>query len=128
MAHFAKLGKGNIVTKVVVVHNNIATDEAAGIQFLKDLYNEPYSVWAQTSYNTRGGVHKTGGTPFRMNYAGVGYKYDDVRDAFIPPKPFDSWTLNEDTLLWNPPVSFPDDGNRYKWNETIKNWELITKE
>jgi hypothetical protein len=128
MAHFAKIGKGNIVEKVVVVHNNIATTEQAGIQFLKDLYNEPYSVWIQTSYNTRGGVHKTGGTPFRMNYAGVGYKYDDVRDVFIPPKPFDSWTLNENTLLWNPPVSFPDDGNRYKWNETIKNWELITKE
>jgi len=127
MAHFAKLGKGNIVTKVVVVHNNIATDEAAGIQFLKDLYNEPYSVWAQTSYNTRGGVHKTGGTPFRMNYAGVGYKYDDVRDAFIPPKPFDSWTLNEDTLLWNPPVSFPDDGNRYKWNETNQTWDLVSE-
>ena len=79
----------------------------------------------RTSYNTIGGVHQNGGTPFRKNYAGVGYTYDPVRDAFYAPQPFESWTLNEDTCLWQAPVVYPDDGNSYIWNEEIINWELV---
>jgi len=79
----------------------------------------------RTSYNTIGGVHQNGGTPFRKNYAGVGYTYDPVRDAFYAPQPFGSWSLNEDTCLWQAPVVYPDDGNSYIWNEEIINWELV---
>ena len=117
MAHFAKLGVGNVVERVHVVSNDVATTELAGIDFLNKLYNTR-DVFKQTSYNTIGGVHKLGGTPFRKNYAGVGYNYDQIRDAFIPPKPFASWTLNEETCVWDPPVVRPDDGQRYSWNET----------
>ena len=95
MAHFAKLGIGNIVERVEVVSNDIATTEQAGINFLRELYNEPNGVWKQTSYNTKGGEHLKGGTPFRKNYAGIDYTYDETRDVFIPPKPFESWLLNE---------------------------------
>ena len=124
MAHFAKLGKGNIVEKVEVVHNDIATTEQAGVDFLNTLY-KTNDIWKQTSYNTIGGKHLLGGVPFRKNHAGIGFKYDQYKDAFIPPKPFNSWILNEDTCLWNAPVVKPDDGQNYKWNETIKNWELV---
>ena len=124
MAHFAKIRKGNIVEKVVVVHNNVATTEQTGVDFLNNLYKSR-DVWKQTSYNTKGGIHKLGGTPFRKNFANTGYKYDQTRDAFIPPKPFDSWILNEDTCRWEAPVVYPSDGQNYKWNETIKNWELV---
>ena len=123
MAHFAKLGVGNVVEKVHVVSNDVATTEQAGIDFLNKLYNTR-DVFKQTSYNTIGGVHKLGGTPFRKNYAGVGYNYDQTRDAFIPPKPFASWTLNEETCVWDPPVVRPDDGQRYSWNETTQQWDL----
>ena len=99
MAHFAKLGKGNIVLTVHVVNNDIATTEQAGVDFLNNLH-KTRDVWKQTSYNSFGGVHKLGGTPFRKNYAGIGFKYDQVRDAFIPPKPFNSWILNETTQTW----------------------------
>ena len=99
MAHFAKLGKGNIVLTVHVVNNDIATTEQAGVDFLNNLH-KTRDVWKQTSYNTFGGVHKLGGTPFRKNYAGIGFKYDQTRDAFIPPKPFNSWILNETTQTW----------------------------
>ena len=124
MAHFAKLGTGNIVLAVHVVSNNVATTEQAGVDFLNNLYGSN-DVWKQTSYNTRGGVHKTGGTPFRKNYAGIGYTYDQTRDAFIPPKPYNSWILNEQTCNWEAPISYPTDGQRYIWNEEIQNWELI---
>jgi len=124
MAHFAKIGKGNIVEKVVVVHNNVATTEQSGVDFLNNLYKSR-DVWKQTSYNTKGGIHKLGGTPFRKNFANTGYKYDQTRDAFIPPKPYQSWILNETTCLWNAPVVKPDDGQDYIWNETIQNWELV---
>jgi len=124
MAHFAKIRKGNIVEKVVVVHNNVATTEQTGVDFLNNLYKSR-DVWKQTSYNTKGGIHKLGGTPFRKNFANTGYKYDQTRDAFIPPKPFNSWILNEDTCLWEAPIVKPDDGQDYNWNETIQNWELI---
>jgi hypothetical protein len=115
MAHFAKLGKGNIVERVEVVSNDIATTEQAGIDFLNDLYRDRNVVWKQTSYNNN----------FRKNYAGIGFQYDQSRDAFIPPKPFNSWILNETTCQWEAPVAYPNDGQEYKWNETIKNWELI---
>ena len=124
MAHFAKLGKGNIVEKVVVVHNNVFTTEQAGVDFLNNLYKSR-DVWKQTSYNTKGGIHKLGGTPFRKNFANIGYKYDQTRDAFIPPKLFDSWTLNENTCLWEAPVAYPSDGQYYKWNEQNQTWDLI---
>jgi hypothetical protein len=123
MAHFAKLGPGNIILTVEPVSNDIATTEQAGIDFLNNLYNTR-DVWKQTSYNTVGGVHLNGGTPLRKNYAGIGYSYDQTRDAFIPEKPFHSWTLNETTCLWDSPVVYPTDGKRYLWNEETKQWDL----
>jgi hypothetical protein len=124
MAHFAKLGTGNIIEKVEVVSNDIATTEQAGVEFLQNLYKDR-TAWKQTSFNTRGGVHKLGGTPFRKNFAGIGFKYDQTRDAFIPPKPYNSWTLNETTCQWEAPVAYPTDGQRYNWNEQNQTWDLI---
>jgi hypothetical protein len=124
MAHFAKLGIGNIVEKVEVVSNDIATTEQVGVDFLQNLYKDR-AVWKQTSYNTKGGVHLTGGTPFRKNYAMIGGKYDQTRDAFIPKKPFNSWVLNETTCLWESPVAHPNDGQQYNWNEQNQTWDLI---
>ena len=130
MASFVKLGAGNKVLTVVVVSNDIATTEQAGIDFLNNLYGTN-DIWKQTSYNTIGGKHRLGGTPFRKNFAGIGYKYDQTRDAFIPPKPFSSWILNEETCLWEAPVNQPeltqeqrDNNNYYEWNETKQNWDL----
>ena len=106
MTHFAKIENG-IVTQVIVADaENITNAEG---------------VWVQTSYNTQGGVHVNGGTPLRKNYAGIGYTYDEQRDAFIPPKPYASWTLNEDTCLWEPPVPEPKDHPR-DWDEQTQNW------
>ena len=124
MAHFAKLNSENIVEQILVVSNEVATNEQAGVEFLQNLYNDT-AVWKQTSYNTHGGQHKTGGTPFRKNYAGVGYKYDESRDAFIAPKPYNSWTLNETSCLWEAPTPYPDDGNSYIWDEENLMWNLI---
>jgi len=124
MAHFAKIGVGNIVERVSVVSNDIATTEQAGLEFLQNLHKTS-DMFIQTSYNTRGGVHISGGTPFRKNFANIGYKYDQIRDAFIPPKPFNSWTLNETTCLWEAPVAYPTDGQRYTWNETNQTWDLV---
>tara|TARA_R100000781_G_C3994455_1_gene98099 strand:- start:10 stop:411 length:402 start_codon:yes stop_codon:yes gene_type:complete len=133
MAHFAKLGVGDKVLRVAVVSNDIATTEQAGIDFLNNLY-KTRDVWKQTSYNTSGGGHKLGGTPLRKNYAGVGYTYDQSRDAFIPPKPFKSWILNETTCLWEAPVAQPeltqeqmDNYNYYSWNEETQQWDLINE-
>ena len=123
MAHFAKLGKGNIIEKVEVVHNDIAITEQDGVDFLNNLY-KTRDVWKQTSYNTYNGQHLLGGTPFRKNYATIGGTYDPERDAFIPPRLFESWTLNEDTCNWEPPTPYPDDDKYYDWNETTKQWEL----
>jgi hypothetical protein len=131
MAYFAKLNSENIVITVESVVNEVLKDsngveqESIGIQFLKTLYNEPNAIWKQTSYNTHGGIHINGETPFRKNYAGIGYTYDSQRDAFISPKPFNSWILNEQTCNWDAPVARPDDNNMYKWNEEILNWELM---
>ena len=130
MASFAKLNSENIVITVESVVNEVLKDsngieqEQLGIDFLNQLYNTNDN-WKQTSYNTHGGVHSNGGTPFRKNHAGIGFTYDQDRDAFISPKPFNSWVLNEQTCLWNAPVARPNDGNMYKWNEEILNWELI---
>ena len=112
MIYFAKLGIGSKVLTVEAVHNNIATTEQAGINFLNNLYGTN-DVWKQTF---------TDGT--RKNYAGVGYKYDQTRDAFIPSKPYISWILNETTCLWEAPVIKPDDGQRYSWNEETQQWDL----
>jgi hypothetical protein len=137
MASFAKI-ENNLVITVESVVNEVLKDsngieqEQLGIDFLRTLYNEPNAVWKQTSYNTIGGVHNNGGTPFRKNHAGIGYTYDEDRDAFISPKPYNSWILNEDTCLWEAPVAMPeltqeqiDNKNYYYWNEEILNWELI---
>jgi hypothetical protein len=126
MAHFAKLGVGNIIERVARVSNDIATTEKAGEEFLQNLHGSR-DVWKQTSYNTKAGVHLLGGTPFRKNYAGVGYTYDEDRDAFIPPKPYNSWTLNETTCLWEAPVALPDTENRYNWNEQNQTWDLVNE-
>jgi hypothetical protein len=131
MAHFVKLGVGNKVEKVEVVSNDIAITEQAGVDFLNTLYRTK-DVWKQTSYNTRAGVHELGGTPFRKNYAGIGWKYDQTRDAFIPPKPYSSWLLNEDTCIWQSPIPEPtltqeqiDNNNYHRWNEQNQTWDLI---
>jgi len=124
MAHFAKLGVGNIVLEVHVVSNDVATTEQAGRDFLNNIYNTN-DTWFQTSYNTFGGEHRLGGTPFRKNYAGIGYKYNQTRDAFIPKKPFNSWILNETTCQWEAPVALPDTENRYNWNEETTSWDLV---
>ena len=125
MAHFAKIDENNIVTTVVVVDDADTQDEngnevcSIGAAYLNAGLG---GTWKQTSYNTRGNIHKLGGTPFRKNYAGKGYTYDSERDAFIHPKPFPSWTLDEDTCLWNAPTPHPDDGKRYKWDEDSQSW------
>ena len=115
MAHFAKLGTGNKVLAVHRVHNDIATTEQAGVDFLNNLYNTR-DVWKQTSYNDN----------IRKIFAGIGFQYDQTRDAFIAPKPHSSWLFNEITCLWEAPVAYPDDGKMYNWNEEITNWEEIT--
>jgi hypothetical protein len=130
MAYFAKLGTGNIVEQVISINNAIITDnngieqEQLGVDFINKLYNTR-DVWKQTSYNRN----------FRKNYAGIGYTYDQQRDAFIPPKPFNSWLLNEDTCRWEAPVAMPeltqeqiDNKNYYAWNESIINWEIKNNE
>jgi len=123
MAHYAFLNMQNIVTEVIV-----GKDETDGPTNWEMHYgNIREQVCKRTSYNTRGGVHANGGSPFRKNYAGIGYTYDFARDAFIPPKPFDSWTLNENSCLWEAPVAMPDDGQQYQWNEETTSWDLITQ-
>ncbi len=113
MAHFAKLDKNNRVTSVHVVSNDVATNEQVGIDFLNNLHGSD-NIWKQTSYNGN----------LRKNYAGIGYTYDEDRDAFIAPKPFNSWTLNEETCQWEAPVAYPTDGQEYVWNEKTQQWDL----
>ena len=115
MAHFAKLDDNNVVIFVTVGRDEDNGKEA-------ELSARTGEVYKQTSYNTYGGVHALGGTPFRKNYAGLGYTYDATRDAFIAPKQYASWLLNEDTCLWEPPVPYPTDGKRYNWNEETQSW------
>tara|TARA_R100000935_G_scaffold35331_1_gene56057 strand:- start:492 stop:905 length:414 start_codon:yes stop_codon:yes gene_type:complete len=136
MASFAKIGLNNKVIEVLSVHNNELLDsngveqEVNGIDFLTKLTG--WSIWVQTSYNTYGGVHNNSGTPLRKNHAGIGYTYDEDRDAFISPKPFASWILNETTFLWEAPVDKPeltqeqiDNNNYYNWNETTISWDIV---
>jgi hypothetical protein len=122
MAHFAEIDKNNIVTRVLVVGDD---QEDRGQEFLSDDLGLG-GTWIKTSYNTRGGVHALGGTPFRKNYAGIGYFYNETLDAFIPPKPFPSWLLNEETCFWNAPVEVPiEEGKRFTWNEESISWVEI---
>jgi hypothetical protein len=121
MAHYAFLDKNNIVTEVIVGKN----EGEEGINWEQHYSNFRGQICKRTSYNTISGVHKLGGIPFRKNYAGIGYTYDENRDAFIPPKPYNSWILNEQTCQWESPVTMPQDGNKYTWNETNLNWELV---
>lgn len=136
MAHFAQLDLDNIVKQVVCVENSVMEDqqgnriEELGIAFLQGLYGTD-TIWAQTSYNTRGGIYYVAGTndvstdqakAFRKNYAGVDFTYDAVRDAFIPPQPYPSWVLNETTCLWEAPVAMPADGKLYRWDEATASW------
>ena len=128
MASFAKIGLNSKVMSVHSVHNNELKDsngveqEVLGVEFLTNLHG--WAIWKQTSYDTIAGEHKLGGTPFRKNFAGKGFTYDEDRDAFIPPKPFASWILNEETCQWEAPVVRPDDGKIYNWNETTQQWDL----
>jgi len=115
MGHFAKVNQG-IVEKVIVAEQD----------FIDNLIDNSPGEYIQTSYNTYAGQHRDGGTPLRKNFAGVGYTYDATRDAFIPPQLYPSWTLDEDTCLWEPPVAHPNDGNIYEWNETDQQWDEIT--
>lgn len=124
MAHYAFINDQNIVTEVIVGRNE---DEVVdGVTDWEAYYAEfRGQTCKRTSYNTQGGVHTGGGTPYRKNYAGIGYTWDEARDAFIPPKPYDSWVLNEDSCLWEAPVAYPDDGNTYEWNEETTSWDLM---
>jgi hypothetical protein len=120
MAHFAKLDENNVVTDLIVINNieMLAADgsesELMGVAFLIR-WSGGYSNWKQTSYNGK----------IRKNYAGIGYTYDATRDAFIPPQPFPSWTLNEQTCLWDAPTPMPTDGQRYQWDEATTSWVVI---
>jgi hypothetical protein len=136
MASFAKIGLNNKVIEVQSVVNEVLHDsngieqETIGIDFLTKLTG--WAIWKQTSYNTHGGIHSSGGIPLRKNHAGIGYTYDEDRDAFIPKKLFNSWILNENTCLWEAPVAIPteelEENQYYSWNESIINWEIQTKE
>jgi hypothetical protein len=135
MAHFAKLGTGNIVEQVISINNTVITDangveqEQLGIDFINQLYNTS-DTWKQTSYNNN----------IRKNYAGIGYTYDEIRNAFIPPKPYNSWVLNEDTCCWEAPLPYPITNTQnkldklgnpvndfYSWNESTLSWDLVTE-
>jgi hypothetical protein len=119
MAHYAFIDDNNIVIEVIVGKN----ENEGSINWEEYYGNFRGRQCFRTSFNTQGNKHLTGGIPFRKNYAGLGYTYDRHRDAFIPPKPYESWQLNEDTCLWRPPIAMPDDGSVYVWDETTQNWQ-----
>ncbi len=123
MAHYAFLDMANVVTEVIVGRDEGDTNTNWELEY-QDIRKQ---VCKRTSYNTHGGVHLNDGTPYRKNYAGIGYTYDYARDAFIPLKPYASWTLDETSCLWQAPVEYPDDGKNYVWNEETQEWDLITK-
>jgi hypothetical protein len=110
MSHYAKIEDG-VVTNVIVAE--------------QDFIDTQEGTWVQTSYNTQGGVHTLGGTPLRKNYAGIGCVYDSEIDAFYGPQPYSSWSLNEGTCYWEPPVAKPDDENNYTWNESTLSWDQV---
>jgi hypothetical protein len=136
MASFAKVENNVVIKKVLNEQNevveevradNIVTDVIVADQEFIDsgAMGDP-SLWVQTSYNTVGGRHLLGGTPLRKNFAAIGYTYDRAKDAFIPPKPFESWSLDLDTCIWGPPIPYPNDGKSYAWDEQLKNWKELT--
>ena len=118
MAHYAELNENNVVLQVIVGVDEPHDGEAIYAQTTG-------TVWKKTSYNTFAGEHRLGGTPFRKNYAGIGYTYDPDRDAFIAPQPYPSWTLDEQTCQWNPPIQYPSDDKRYEWDEQTTSWKEI---
>ena len=123
MAHYAFLNMQNIVTEVIV-----GKDETEGPTNWEIHYgNIREQVCKRTSYNTAAGEHTGGGTPFRKNYAGIGYTYDASKDAFIPPQPYDNWILDSDKCIWRSPVEYPDDNKRYTWNEDTASWDLVSE-
>jgi hypothetical protein len=113
MSHFAQLDQNNMVIQVLVAEQDFINSGVVG---------DP-ARWIQTSYNTYGGQHRLGGTPLRKNYAGLGFRYDVERDAFIPPKPYASWVLDEASCLWQAPVAMPTDGKAYRWNDQTQTWD-----
>ena len=122
MAHYAWLDENNIVINVIVGNND---DPDEGYQWLLDNLG---GRWIQTSINTFAGEHLTGKTPMRYNYAGIGYTYDESFDAFIPPKPFESWVLNENTCQWDAPTPMPtDETKKYSWNESTTSWDVVAE-
>jgi hypothetical protein len=123
MAHYAFINENNIVTEVIV-----GKDETDTTMDWEQHYAEfrPGQRCLRTSYNTQGGQNIRGGPPFRKNYAGIGYSYDSGRDAFVPPQPYPSWVLEEDTCLWSAPTPMPQDGNLYIWDEATQTWTVAT--
>ena len=137
MAHFAKIDPNSLVTDIVFVDNAVTADvyldaddgdkekskevEQNGVDYLKGIFGSD-TIWKQCSFNTWKNKHKLGGTPLRYNMAEIGYTYDSLRDAFIPPKPYASWVLVEDTCQWKAPKAHPADGKDYTWNEDTTNW------
>ena len=125
MAHFVEIDALQRVIRVLVVEDKDTQDkdgnevDSIGMKYLNDAFG---GTWLKTSYNTVGNTHALGGTPFRKNYAGIGFTYDSTKDAFIAPQPYPSWTLNASTCLWEAPVTRPDDGKVYEWNEETTNW------
>ena len=127
MAHFAEIDNTNKVIRVLVLDDkdtqaeNGDEVESIGAKYLADGLG---GTWKKTSRNTSGNIHSSGKTPLRKNYAGIVYTYDSERDAFYAPQPYNSWTLNEETCLWNAPVAYPEDGKYYEWNEDTTTWDL----
>ena len=128
MAHFAEIDALQRVIRVLVVDDVDTQDkngnevDSIGMKYLNDAFG---GTWLKTSYNTYGNTHRLGGTPFRKNFAGIGNTYDSTRDAFISAKSYPSWTLNETTCLWEPPVDYPDDNKKYDWDEDTTNWKEV---
>lgn len=119
MAHYAKVLEGKVIQVIVAEED-----------FFDTFVDTSPGDWIKTSYNTHEGVHTLDGTPLRKNFAGVGYTYDPLLDAFIPPKPAgcDSWVLNEETCMWQPPTPYPNDGQRYTWNDPEEQWEVLPED
>ena len=130
MAHFVEINALHEVINGVVLDDNQALDasgnevESIGAKYLHDMFG---GTWLRTSYNTIVGKHVKGGTPFRMNYAGIGFIYDESKDAFIPPQPFSSWILNKNTCQWEAPIEYPNDGKDYTWNEDTQAWDEVSE-
>jgi len=129
MASFVEIDVSNIVIRGVALDDEDTQDESGnevesvGAKYLSDGFG---GTWKRTSYNTQGNIHRLDGIPFRKNFAGIGFTFDAARNAFIPPKPYDSWTINEDTCQWDAPTAYPDESKVYRWNEDTTSWDLIS--